>query len=252
MEKIQNYNMYTKEMDKSMEDKLFFIDKISAKNLIDFGCADGTLLKKIRDVDKTINLFGIDSNPNMIIKAQDNLNDALFFVNNVPNIGKILNNTALNLSSVIHEVYSYLNDEKINEFWNAVNNSGYEYIIIRDMISADYYGRSSIDDVNKIRIRKEYKEKLNEFERIWGSICERKNLVHFLLKYRYDDNWPREVRENYIPLTKEQLLEHINLSKYQILFNEEYTLPYIKEKVNDEFGINIKEHTHIKLILKSI
>ena len=48
---IYNYQVYLKGMKKSYQDKLFFIDKINnnVNRIIDFGCADETLLKYIND-----------------------------------------------------------------------------------------------------------------------------------------------------------------------------------------------------------
>ncbi|MGA1049083.1 MAG: hypothetical protein ACO3UU_13830, partial [Minisyncoccia bacterium] len=41
---------------------------------------------------------------------------------------------------------------------------------------------------------------LISFEKVWGSIFkDYRNFIHFLLKYRYTDNWEREVNENYLP-----------------------------------------------------
>lgn len=50
------------------------------------------------------------------------------------------------------------------------------------------------------------------FEDRWGLICDpdnkkvnAKNLVHFLIKYRYGENWDREVDENYLPVSQQKL-----------------------------------------------
>lgn len=46
MEKIANNQHYNQAMAKSMIDKLFFLDMaVDIKSVVDFGCADGTLLK---------------------------------------------------------------------------------------------------------------------------------------------------------------------------------------------------------------
>jgi len=74
--------------------------------------------------------------------------------------------------------------------------------------------------------------------------------MHFLLKYKYlQPNWNREVRENYFPLYREKLLSMIP-DNYSILYHEHFTLPYIKESVKEDLGIEIKDNTHLKLILK--
>lgn len=46
MNQISDINIYTSRMEKSCEDKLFFMNKISkVKNIVDFGCADGALIR---------------------------------------------------------------------------------------------------------------------------------------------------------------------------------------------------------------
>ena len=82
-----------------------------------------------------------------------------------------------------------------------------------------------------------------------GSIGINKNLIHYLLKYRYTENWDRELNENYLPISKEKLLSLIP-KNYEVIFYEHYALPFLKEKVREDFGIILKDKTHIKLILK--
>lgn len=49
MEQINNIDVYTSGMQKSLADKLFFVDKVDdIDTVIDFGCADGSLLREIR------------------------------------------------------------------------------------------------------------------------------------------------------------------------------------------------------------
>ena len=108
---------------------------------------------------------------------------------------------------------------------------------------------SNINDVVKI-LQKADKEQLREYESIWGSIRENKNLVHYLMKYRYLENWNREVRENYFPLSLERLLSKIPTDKYEIVYFENYILPFTANKVKEDFDIELHDNTHVKLLLK--
>jgi len=259
---IPNISTYRAEMAKSMEDKLFFLNKIEFDTLIDFGCADGTLLSFLCDLKPTMNLVGYDNSPEMISIAQSNevwankpLSSGLmpWFVSDWSYIEMLLRTNkkriALNLSSVIHEVYSYGNENNVNEFWNRVFNSGFDYIIIRDMlVSKNSDKDSKVKDVEKIQ--NAHIENLAEFENVWGPISIQRNLLHYLLKYRYNKNWFRELRENYLPITLEEMLSKIPTEKYSYELYEHYTLPFIKKSVKKEFNINLTENTHIKLILK--
>lgn len=111
---------------------------------------------------------------------------------------------------------------------------------------------SDRDDVRKVyRWAKEnHKERyLKEFELKVGSISNNKNLIHFLLKHSYIDNWDREVRENYFPITLQDLYAAIP-NDYDILYEDHNTIVYLTEIWEKEFDIDIKDKTHIKLILK--
>ena len=57
-------------------------------------------------------------------------------------------------------------------------------------------------DVMKIRSKNHpvIKKELIDFSNKWGTIDNYKNLIHFLLKYRWKVNWNREVNENYFPI----------------------------------------------------
>jgi trans-aconitate methyltransferase len=242
-------------MQKSMEDKLFFLDSIKdAEYFVDYGCADGTLMELTKEHIPDIKLHGIDMSEEMINRAKQKLPDATFTCSNMPYIGREFeyDKAALNLSSVLHEVYSYSTKEQIEEFWKYVNNCGYKYIIIRDMVSNIDYADAKESDVEKVRNNKQYESKLKEFEDIWGTIDNQRNLIHFLLKYRYNVNWNREVRENYIPLTDVGLLEELDLYRYDAVYSDEFTLPFLKDTIKKDFDIDIEDVTHIKLVLKKI
>lgn len=248
---IKNFDSYNDEMRKSMKDKLFFVDKINVKSLVDYGCADGTLLSMLSEINSSIKLHGIDMSSEMVRRAQEILPSASFNVSIRPYVNNTFDygNSALNLSSVIHEVYSYSTKEQIDAFWETVKNSGYKYIIIRDMISDLTDEASNAEDVALVRSNKTYAEKLREFEEIWGSIDIRRNLIHFLMKYRYTPNWTREVRENYIPMSSDSIVNMLS-STYDVEYEEKFTLPFLHDKVMDDFGIDIKDATHIKLVFK--
>jgi ribosomal protein L11 methylase PrmA len=247
---ITDYSAYNGRMELSMMDKLFFADKIDSGLIVDFGCANGALLKAIKSVRPECRVVGFDIDPTMAAFGTD----LLPIKSTWDEIKKLLptyRSPALILSSVIHEVYHYGSKADIDTFWSQVFDSGFEYIVIRDMAPSRSLDRiSNINDVRKVYAKFLHTKLLNDFESIWGSIEGNRQLVHFLLKYRYaEPNWEREVRENYLPLTREDLLAKIPLS-YDVLFHEHYTLPYTWQSVKKDTGIEIKDPTHMKLILK--
>lgn len=247
---IKDYTAYNQRMDLSLIDKLFFIDKIQPDLIVDFGCATGTLLKHLKTFCPEVRAIGYDNDPEMIRHSDASVN----ITNKWALIEAAIEQAkrpALILSSVIHEVFHYGSKADIDEFWSKVLNSGFHYIVIRDMVPSRSIDRTScINDVKKLYHKFLGSKALTDFERIWGTIENNRNLVHFLLKYRYlEPNWEREVRENYIPLAREDLLAKIPL-EYDVVFHEHYVLPYILQTVRDEIGIELKDPTHLKLILR--
>jgi SAM-dependent methyltransferase len=249
---ITNYSTYNGRMELSMLDKLFFMDKISPDVVLDFGCANGVLLKAIHQLKPSVKLVGYDTDPAMA-RATTNFPIHSDWDSAVSaTIGlKDADNCALILSSVIHEVCHYGSRADIDTFWNRVFNSGFEFIVIRDMVPSRAIDRvSNVNDVKKVYHKFLGTKALDDFERVWGTIENNKQLIHFLLKYRYlEPNWEREVRENYMPVTRESLLARIP-KEYDIIFHEHYVLPYLLQSVRDDLGIEIKDPTHLKMILR--
>lgn len=175
------------------------------------------------------------------------------FTDNFLEVKKHINNSerpAIFLSSVIHEVYTYSNSKKIKEFWNNIFNSGFKWIIIRDMMPSIKYEYMNTIDIKKIRKKSNIKY-LNDFENYWGNIGrDYRNLLHWLLKYRYQSNWERELKENYLPVTIETLKKKIP-SNFKIIFEEHYVLPFLKNQVKKDFNIELKEPTHLKMIIEN-
>lgn len=268
MERISDYNVYTDGMRKSMADKSWFIDKIDGvSSIVDYGCADGALLQYIDEAFPNVfKLAGIDIDDKMLSQAKINVPIAITlrpdaFIN-FSSFDK--EDACLNCGSVIHEVYSYGTEESIADFWDFVFNQNFKYIAIRDMAMSkidEQKRRKKIESVlNAISVRNE-KEGLNEevrFKDFWqvneldSRDAQWRDIVHYLLKYRYVANWSREVRENYLPLFVEEVLLKIPSDKYIVRHFEHYTLSFIKDQVYEDFGIDFNTKTHYKLLLERI
>lgn len=251
---IENLDQYNDRMCKSIIDKLYFMDKVEAEIFVDFGCADGALLKTIQKLFPEHVYIGYDICEEMIEEAKKNNPGNIIFVSawgeameEVKNYKK----RCLILSSVIHEVYSYSSKEEIDRFWSLVWGTGFDYVAIREMMVSTTTSRPS-DPISVARVRQMFDNKLlREWEEQWGSINENWSLVHFLLTYRYTDNWSREVRENYLPINFEEFLNLIP-EKYMPDYIEHYTLPFIRKQVSKDFNIQLQDKTHLKLILKHL
>lgn len=253
MEKINNLTTYNDGMRKSMADKLFFLDVMKEKPelLVDYGCADGTLLQLIHDHNPKIELAGIDMNDDMLEIASRKLPFANFKRGVVPKAmpGIDTKVSAINLSSVLHEVYSYCTVAQERMFWHNLNTLGYDYIIIRDMVwnESGYLKADSADEEKLFRYADE--KQLADFATIWGDLSLRKNLYHFLLKYRYIKNWKREVAENYLGYSTDAIINNLS-SNYSVVYRKDYILPFLYDTVKKDFEIELKNTTHTQLILK--
>ena len=248
---INNINVYMNRMQKSVLDKMFFMDKVfdSFSSIIDFGCANGELIKALQSLFGEYRYIGYDISDEMLLAAHENVPSAEFCSEwNEMNVD--FTDSLLNISSTLHEVYSYSSQEEIEKFWSRVFESGFKYIAIRDMMLSDAEQQTAdTAQYNLVVMNENYANKLNDYESIWGKISTQHDLVHYLLKYKYTENWEREVRENYVPITLEQLLAIVP-SNYEITYLNHFTLPYIAWQIKNDFGIELITPTHIKLILQ--
>jgi hypothetical protein len=250
MLEIQNYDIYTTRMQKSMYDKMFFVDKIFDEGIdtfIDFGCADAELMCHLRVFMPKVRFIGYDIDENMLAKAREKAPWAEFY-SNWDDIEVDPKKTVVNLSSVLHEIYHYGSHQDIELFWERLRKPGFAYITIRDMFA----GKPMCYDTEwrKKILAGGYGEQLRDFENYWGPIHTSNDLIHFLLKYRYKENWEREVRENYIPITPESLMRRLH--EYTAIYSQFSSLPYIVNQVQKDFNINIADiPTHFKAILKN-
>lgn len=275
--RIHDIEKYNFRMQQSLIDKIFFMDKIfDVHAILDFGCADGSLIFLLHKLFPQYRYQGFDCAQEMILKAVEHLNSLNASPENpigidffhkweqaygqLPNffngwsamgpnqVHIEPNETCLLLSSVIHEVYSY-GPNTINEFWDRIFTLNPKYIVIRDMSVSKTASRSS-DPVAVARIRQCFDQnKISQWEARWGSLNEHWSLVHFLLTYHYEDNWEREYQENYLPISTEDLLQKFP-KHYVPSHIEHYTLPFLRHKVFKDFGVQLQEKTHLKLIME--
>ena len=184
---INNLEIYNGRMAKSLYDKIFFIDNIfeDIDCIIDFGCANGVMINQLKHIYPNAYFIGYDTNTDMIKDLPtDNKTIYISDFKNLKNIMKtdqnIVNSKCklLNLSSVIHEVYSYGNTKSIREFWDFVFNFGFDYIVIRDMQCSTErpYNKSQMDIIRQ----SDYNKQLVDFEKVNGKINNQKDFAHFL------------------------------------------------------------------------
>ena len=234
-----NIDSYNKEMSKGMEDKLFFLKELpnDTYNFVDFGCADGMMINTlIHGLGTGHKYIGYDISETMIDLAKSNYNGPangdVVFTNNWDNVIEEIecsnkNKTVLILSSVIHEVYS----------------------IIRDMCPSNDIDRPSDKRISGNVAGNANIKQLYEFMDVWGPIANNKNMIHFLLKYRWKVNWKREVNENYFPIYVEELLEKFkSVNGYNLDYFKRFRVPFLDKCIKEDFHIELNDYTHIKAI----
>jgi len=254
---------YTTEMAKPLIDKVFFLDKVDAAVFVDFGCADGTMLGFIDRIFPDVDLVGFDNNEEMLEIARTQNPGGRTSIHYTSSWNEVLEivvraraqdkKTCLVLSSVIHEAYSYLSETELTAMWKRIwgeSEAVFDYIAIRDMMVSRSTTRPA-DPLQVARIRQVFdRKRLDEWEAQWGSIDENWSLVHFLLTYRYEHSWKREVKENYLPVSYEEFLSTIP-PRYLPIFKEHFTLPFLRRRVREDFGFDIADRTHLKLVLEA-
>ena len=270
-----NLYSYNQNMAKGLADKLFFLDKLPLNRykdyewvFVDFGCADGVLINALTSIleqhDIKATLIGYDISETMIELARARFNESsspdvkVIFTYEWPEVEKYLAHDAirvLNLSSVIHEVYSYADSEEdITTFWDRVCNSGFDYVCVRDMMCETSINRAT--DINLLEefytqvenSKPELEPYIKEFEQKWGSLENNKNFVHYLLKYRWITNWKREVNENYFPITTREFLA--KMRGFSIVYAQNFRVPFLEDCWKKDFNITIKDPTHVKYIFR--
>lgn len=253
---IESIESYIQGMSMTIQDKLFFLDKIDFDCIVDFGCADGTTLFEIQKRKPNVKLIGYDLDDQMLQLASNKVEGA-FLTSKWPEVIeeiKSYKRVVLNLSSVIHEVYSYSHPSAVKVFWEKqVFGDRFNYITIRDMIPSTELAKKEIhlfeEDVIKVKSKSD-PYYLDSFEKKWGTIDDDyRTFTHYLLKYRFTDNWEREVNENYLPVSLETLKKKIP-SNYSIVYEEDFILPFLKQKVKEDFDVDMTHSTHTKMIIK--
>ena len=194
-----------------------------------------------------IRFIGYDTDETMVARASRKAPWAEFY-SNWDDIHVDPAKTIVNLSSVLHEVYHYCAPGGIELFWNRLCTPGFAYITIRDMFKPQALPCGDIWREKVIAAGLE--EKLRDFESCWGCVRNTNDMIHFLLKYRYTENWEREVKENYMPITPDVLKKR--LANYTVMYQTFEPLPYIVHQVQQDIGLDVHHiPTHLKIIFRN-
>ncbi len=245
---IKDNEAYLSRMRRTYYDKAWFMTIIppDIETIVDFGCADGGFIQFLKSAYPEYNYIGIDNNPYFIEICERN--NIVCYKSLLELVSIPINHekTLLVLNSVMHEIYSY---KCQLTFWRDIKVFSPKYIAFRDMYvrnCGEYGSRIEQDFENAIK-GNFMEEHYNDFVNVWGKLVDGYTATHFLLKYFYNENWQRELEENYIPFHYRELHTKIRNAGYNITFERFFGLPYLKEKWHNDFNCN--NHPQLKLFI---
>ena len=262
-----NIEKYTSGLFSTFNEKMFFYTKIDLNNtiFIDFGCGEGSILNYIYarllngDIQNTL-LIGVEQNEALrfltesklgakyitsrvdstIHKAYEiytNLESVKEFLSTNPELIKGRKVVML-CSSVLHELNSYQNTlfKFVKDFVDV--------FIVRDMyVKVDQ--AFTYKHIAKI-IKNSNPKMLSEFIEKYGMSSEQ--ILHYLLKYTYVENWASEIKEDYTSV-KWDKIEKLGYP----IFDTPYLQEWRRNKVKEDFGFNLDVNgclSHRSLIIK--
>jgi hypothetical protein len=249
MSDVINISRYTIDMSRSLDEKLFFLPSIKSRSFVDYGCANGIIGAELLSRRPGITYRGFDLSRKMV-KQGRRQHPTLQFFNHWDELITDLDpseHPTLILSSIIHEVYSYSTPREIYKFWQRVLSFRWSNVIIRDMIPYDVLNRNVSISADVVRTARP-NWMIDSFESRWGSIDIERNLVHLLLKYRYEQDWARELDEDYIPINEDQLMNIVG-SNFQVVYYRRNTPRFLTQMALKDVGVLWPANVHLSLIL---
>ena len=165
---MNNYECYIKGMEKAMQEKLFFLEHLDMNSydlIIDFGCASGDLIERIKVITKTQTpLIGIEQDSYMQSILTQRGIEWKASLSNIENLKgqKIL----IIFSSVLHELEN--NFGAVAEWLLKVKPT----VVIRDMVPPVDRPLTK----SELKVPSFNKEK---YEQVWGKIKTTWNLYHY-------------------------------------------------------------------------
>jgi len=137
------------------------------------------------------------------------------------------------------------------DFFRHVDLIKPEFIVVRDMFLDETLKRTKSleEDIQSLHEGVD-EEMVSDYETFVGSIKTYKYLIQLIFKARFKANWETELHDDYFAINKDTLLYVIELLGYEISYEEEYTLPFLKTHAAKKYDIDLSFPTHFKLIAK--
>lgn len=262
--KLHRYNAGLR---RSMGSKLFWLNEVPLESLatvVDFGCADGSMLKAIDGtLPEDCIKIGVDSNPAMLRAAESNywegdmwtgyLSDAHPHLADLPP-GRT---SCLILSSVLHEI-----EGDVEDFWQEVERMKFDYIVVRDMAVSEVAFRRTLStewlkaraglSAEEWAIMQDVKDRHHPEElHLVPSVASH---IHGLLKIVHKQDYATEAHEHYLRKTSEEYYRMFTAGPYVPLSFASTVTPFFK-RFCYESGFDFKDcppfpiTTHIECVL---
>ncbi len=258
--KISDKNVYLERMTKTFLDKAFFLKDLpeNVKRIVDVGCADGSFLNFIDNIfPGRYELVGVENNDDLreIAGKKYKVFDKFDIVNILEDDTERLN-TCVNFSSVFHEIIHYDGE---SEFFRIINDLTLDNkvgaVSVRDMAftflypsffsdrTRETYTQFVLSDMSLIQ--RKYTDKFRE---VFWEYCRQigkapvrlQDLVEFLMKYMYAENWDRERSENYFGFCNSlyQLTPVFCNNGYERYIGETFKIPYLVRRWKKDWGLD--------------
>lgn len=265
MDKIQGIDSYVKSMSATIQDKCWWAYRIPSdiRTVIDFGCAQGDLglyLDKLKP--NRFRYIGVDNSDEMLSLARHNhylhfhKGDSIF----CSELSDVLNqcdpkNTILVLNSVVHEIFSYMPLSQSNALLSEMFGAGFRFVAIRDMYKHNS-GNIDADMFDIAMCNSQYAwmwDAYNSYiqsEFVPGYMSTEDRIAEFLLKYRYENNWEREMKETYLWDWLPMIEHYYRSGNYRITYEDNFFIPYIRQHFIEDIGVQFLFNTHKKVLFE--
>ena len=163
MHSISDTEVYLKRMRVGMYDKCWWIDKLypEVDTVIDFGCADGSLLEAIKVLCPQITkYYGIENNKEFFSILDNKLIPHYSSLESLPE-DIDWSRTIMVMNSVVHEICYYQGETAFKDLFKKIQGLGVRHIAIRDMcLNAEeyFYWKSSHNFLYEAIYNSSYKE----------------------------------------------------------------------------------------------
>lgn len=247
---MKDFNIYKLRLSQSLEDKLFFMDKLDLSSydlVVDFGCGTGTVLNAIYQRLQNKNrplLVGYDNSVEMLNFAAQSTSREIQYINSMDTLEVAVQSAKKSMiifNSVLHEMDEFQQRKILNTIMTKFTT-----VVVRDMKRP--LNNEPISNITRKRVLAQvalWQAQL--FESRWGKIRDKETLYRFFLMNEFVENFETEVEEDYFGVLWSDIAWRLK-PQYECVYEHSFTLPYRKQQVKKRFNHVMHDITHRKVI----